>query len=159
VTAGQNCESESFGGCKKRSNGVESVHFCLYTALRLFSSSVSTLLSFTAAGVTPQSEEPRNLRRPKDQYELAVHPLIHNNVNTTVHKALFAYLSEDKSLYTSTASTLFFSLGRLGAGSLPYEFGNGFDSAEEIAPFQVESRLCEYSGGIIWFEEDAIVQY
>ncbi|UZJ54220.1 hypothetical protein CBS101457_003540 [Exobasidium rhododendri] len=98
-------------------------------------------LSYTAAGVAPQSDEPKNLRRPKDHYEVTVHQLIHNNVNTSVHKALYAHLSDDKSLYTSTASTLFFSLGRFGAGALPMEFGNGSSVKEEIASFQVESVL------------------
>jgi hypothetical protein len=101
-------------------------------------------MSYTASAVTPQSEEPKQLRRPKEPYEVCVHSLIHSNVNTSVHKALYAYLADDKSLYTSTASTLFISLGRLGISNLPFAFGMDSGVAEEVAPFQVESRLCEH---------------
>ena len=93
--------------------------------------------------VTPQSEEPKQIRRAKDSYEVTVHQLIHNNVNTSVHKALYAHLAEDKSLYTSTSSTLFLSLSRLGANSLSFGFGMEPDALEDVAPFEVESKLCE----------------
>lgn len=101
-------------------------------------------MSFTASAVTPQSEEPKHLRRPKEPYESTVHHLSHNNVNTSVHKALFSYLAEDKSLFTSTGLTLFFSVGRLSVSNLPFAFGTDSNDLEELAPFQVESKLCEY---------------
>jgi hypothetical protein len=91
--------------------------------------------------VTPQNEEATFTRKPKDPYEVEIVQLIHNNVNTSVHKALFAHLADDKSLFTSTGSTLFLSLGRLGANNLPFGFGHEHDAKEELAPFQVEAKL------------------
>lgn len=110
---------------------------------KLTRNKTSSCVTFTTSAVTPQSEEPKQLRRPKESDELTVHQLIHNNVNTSVHKALYACLAEDKSLYTSTASTLFFSLNRLGVSNLPFAFGAEASSVDDIAPFQLENKLCE----------------
>lgn len=104
---------------------------------------ISSCVSLTSAAVTLQSENPKQMRRPKDTDEITVHQLIHNNVNTSIHKALYAYLAEDKSLYISTSSTLFISLGRLGVSNLPFAFGAEASFVEDIAPFQLESKLCE----------------
>lgn len=104
-------------------------------------------MSSTASAVTPQSEEPKQLRRPKEPYESSVHLLTHSNVNTSVHRAIYSSLAEDKSLFTSTGSTLLFSLNRWGSNNLPFSFGMNTDVVEEMAPFQVESRLCEFQGG------------
>lgn len=70
--------------------------------------------------------------------------LIHNNVNTSVHKAIYSHLSDDKSLFTSTADTLFLSIGRLGINPLTFGFAAPTEQAEAITPFQVEKTLCEW---------------
>lgn len=99
-------------------------------------------VSHVAVAAPSDQQENTQPVQAKETYEHTLYHLQHSIVNTTVHRALYACLADDKALFHKLGKTLFFSVRGPSSVVDRMYLNDEKDSTQDIPPFRIETRLC-----------------